>query len=109
MEVLELSPIRRLQPTARSHVDVSPERNYESSSSGTSSTRACLLDGRESSESGTSSMRADRLGEGEPSPFAGGTAVDLPFALLFSDFSLLFFLVFFLGRSHSQRGMKDST
>lgn len=76
----------------------------QSSSSGTSSTRACLLAGRESSESGTSSMReVERVGEGEPS----GMAVDLP--LEDFSFSARFFLVFFLGRSHSQSGMKDST
>ena len=45
----------------------------------------------------------ERVGEGEPSAMA----VDLP--LEDFSFSARFFLVFFLGRSHSQRGMKDST
>ena len=46
---------------------------------------------------------AERVGDGEPSAMA----VDLP--LEDFSFSARFFLVFFLGRSHSQSGMNDST
>ena len=72
---------------------------YESSSV-TSSTRACLLSGRElASESGLVGRTS--------------SAVLVPFAvaLLFSDlldFSP-FLPFFFFGRSHSHSGMKDST
>ena len=79
---------------------------YESSS--TSSTRADLLSGLEdeSPDSGASSCTVVC----ELPLTLTAVALALPLALEedFSDFSLRFFLDFFLGRSHSHSGMKDS-
>ena len=80
---------------------------YESSS--TSSTRADLLSGLEdeSPDSGASSCTVVC----ELPLTLTAVALALPLALEedFSDFSLRFFLDFFLGRSHSHSGMNDST
>ena len=71
-------------------------RPRHDSSCGTSSTVACLRSAREEPES-TSSMKA---------PCGVSCSPSAPF---FSDLPAFFFFDFFLGRSHSQSGMNEST
>lgn len=76
------------------------KRIAQASSSGTSSIRAPRVVGCELSESTTSSTVAVVVAPAVP-------FFDFPFS--FSPFSLFFFLDFFLGTSHSHRGMNEST
>lgn len=86
------------------------EPPYESS--GTSSTRAPLLSGRELPESAGLISRTLVCAlplRAEDAPEAADFDFDLDAFSGFSDFSVRFFLLFFLGRSHSHRGINDST
>lgn len=78
-----------------------------SSSSATSSILADRLSGRESPESAGPPL------EGDADPDVGSDFFDFLLSLLDFFLSLLdsdfFFFPFFLGMSHSQRGINDST